>query len=293
MKNMLFIINAVSGRYALEDTLMRVIEIFAKADYDVNIHMTKGEDDVKVLIKEHGAEYDIIVCCGGDGTLNEVVTCVYNYGIDVKIGYIPGGTTNDFAGTHHIDTVTTGAATQIAEGLVREVDVGVLNGNPFVYVAAFGLFSDVSYTTARALKQNMGHAAYVIEGIKSVLKSKAFNLRVEYDDNVIEGEFILGMVSNSKRIGGFELPILKNILYDDGEMEVTLVRKPKGAGETQRLLNRLIVQSPDSDIVHMFKTSKLKITSDVEIPWSIDGEYGGAFKDMDIRVDGAAVKMVF
>ncbi|MBE6714761.1 MAG: diacylglycerol kinase family lipid kinase [Ruminococcaceae bacterium] len=293
MKKMLFIINAVSGRLALEDTLMRVVEIFAKSGYDVNIHLTKGENDVELLIKDHGHEYDLVVCCGGDGTLNEVVTHVYNFGIETKIGYIPGGTTNDFACTHKIDTVTTGAATQIAEGLVREVDIGLLNGKPFVYVAAFGLFSDVSYMTDRSLKQNMGHAAYVIEGIKSVIKAKSYKLKIEYDDNVIDGDFILGMISNSKRIGGFELPILKNILYDDGEMEVTLVRKPKNAGETQKILNKVIAPSNESDMIYAFKASKLRITSDQEIPWSIDGEYGGSFSEMDIIVDCGAVDMVF
>lgn len=293
MKKMLFIINSVSGKLALEDSLMNVVGIFSKADYDINIHLTRGEGDIENLLRETGNEYDLIVCCGGDGTLNIVAGTVYKEGISARIGYIPGGTTNDFAASHHIDTVTTGAANQIATGVEREVDLGILNGNPFVYVAAFGLFSDVSYQTDRNMKQAMGHAAYVVEGIKSFAKAKAYPLRIEYGDKVIEGDFIYGMISNSRRVGGFELPILKNILYDDGEMEVTLVRKPKTAVDTQKLVNCLISQSPDDDIMFMFKTGSLRITSEEDIPWSLDGEFGGSYKDADIKVECGAVSMIF
>ncbi|MBE6586905.1 MAG: diacylglycerol kinase family lipid kinase [Ruminococcaceae bacterium] len=293
MKNMLFIINSVSGKIALEDTLMSVIEIFSNADYDIHIHLTRGEGDIENLIKETKGKYDLIVCCGGDGTLNIVAGTVFQEGIDVRIGYIPGGTTNDFAASHRIDTVTTVAATQIAEGIDREVDLGILNGKPFIYVAAFGMFSDVSYQTDREMKKAMGHAAYVFEGIKSFAKAKAYPLTVEYDGKTIEGDFIYGMVSNSRRIGGFELPILKNILYDDGEMEVTLIRKPKTASETQKLINSFLNSTADDETVYMFKTSALKIKSEIEIPWSLDGEYGGSFAESDIKVECAAIKMRF
>lgn len=293
MKKLLLIVNAVSGRLALEDSLMKVVEIFSKADYDINIHMTRVDEDISDYIKDNGHNYDLIVCCGGDGTLNLVTSAVYNAGYDVRIGYIPGGTTNDFAGSHRIDTVATGAALQIAEGIKREVDLGILNGNPFIYVAAFGLFTDVSYQTNRDMKQSMGHAAYVFEGIKSVAKAKAYTMKIESPKGVIEGDFIYGMISNSRRIGGFELPILQNILYDDGEMEVTLVKKPKNAQETQKLINSFIYQNPDDDMVYMFRASSLKIESEEEIPWSLDGEFGGTFKDIDITVDCAAVNMIF
>ena len=293
MKKLLFIINAVSGKLALEDSLMKVVEIFSKADYDVNIHLTRVNEDLSGYIEENGKNYDLIVCCGGDGTLNLVTAAVYKSGHDVRIGYIPGGTTNDFAGSHRIDTVATGAALQIAEGIKRNVDLGLLNGKPFVYVAAFGLFTDVSYQTDSGMKQSMGHAAYVFEGIKSVAKAKAYPMKIESPKGIIEGDFIYGMISNSRRIGGFELPILQNILYDDGEMEVTLVRKPKNAQETQKLINSFLYQSPDDDMVFMFKTSSLKIECGEDIPWSLDGEFGGTFKDVDIKVDSAAVNMIF
>lgn len=293
MEKMLFIINSVSGKLALEDTLMSVVDIFSKAGYDITIHLTRGEGDIENLIRNEGENYELIVCCGGDGTLNIVASAVFGEDLDVKIGYIPGGTTNDFAASHKIDTVTTGAATQIAEGIEREFDLGVLNDKPFIYVAAFGLFSDVSYQTGREMKQAMGHAAYVFEGIKSFAKAKAYSMKIEHDGVEIEGEFIYGMISNSRRIGGFEIPILKNILYDDGEMEVTLVRKPKNAQETQKLLNSFLYQGADDEMVYMFKTSHLSVKSEEEIPWSLDGEFGGNFKDADINVECAAIKMIF
>lgn len=293
MKKLLFIINAVSGKRALEDSLMNVVEIFSKADYDVNIYLTKSEEDMIAQVKERGASYDLIVCCGGDGTLNLVVGTIYENKIDTLLGYIPGGTTNDFANTRHIDTVTTGAAEQIVSGVVRDVDLGVLNGKPFIYVAAFGMFSDLAYITSREMKQNMGYAAYLMGGIKSFAKSKPYSMRVEYNGEVIEGEFIYGMVSNSKRVGGIEMPIMKNVLFDDGEMEITLVRHPKNPAETQKLINCLVTQIADEHMVYMFKTSSVKFICNEDVPWTLDGEYGGAFKTMDIEVKGAAVKMIF
>ncbi|MBE6632694.1 MAG: diacylglycerol kinase family lipid kinase [Ruminococcaceae bacterium] len=293
MKRMLFIINSVSGKIALEDTLMKVVDTFSKADYDITIHLTRGNGDIEGLLHERGKEFDLIVCCGGDGTLNIVAGTVFKEGLSARIGYIPGGTTNDFAASHNIDTVTTSAAVQIAEGIEREVDLGILNEKPFIYVAAFGLFSDVSYQTGRELKQSLGHAAYVLEGIKSFAKAKAYDLRIEHDGEIIDGSFIYGMISNSRRIGGFELPLLKNILYDDGEMEVTLIRKPQNAQETQRLLNSFLYQNADDEMVYMFKSSSLKITSKDEIPWSIDGEFGGTTTEAVITVEPAAIKMIF
>lgn len=293
MKKMLFIINSVSGKLALEDTLMKVVDTFSKADYDITIHLTRGNGDIEKVLAERGDEFDLIVCCGGDGTLNLVASTVFNEGLGARIGYIPGGTTNDFAASHNIDTVTTSAAVQIAEGIDRDMDLGMLNDKPFIYVAAFGLFSDVSYQTGRELKQSLGHAAYVLEGIKSFAKAKAYELRVEHDGEIIDGSFIYGMISNSRRIGGFELPLLKNILYDDGEMEVTLIRKPQNAQETQKLLNSFLYQTADDEMVYMFKTSELKIISVDEVPWSIDGEYGGTTTEANIKVMPAAIRMIF
>ena len=293
MKKMLFIINSVSGKLALEDTLMKVVDTFSEADYDITIHLTRGSGDIEKVLAERGDEFDLIVCCGGDGTLNLVASTVFNEGLGARIGYIPGGTTNDFAASHNIDTVTTSAAVQIAEGIDRDMDLGILNDKPFIYVAAFGLFSDVSYQTGRELKQSLGHAAYVLEGIKSFAKAKAYELRVEHDGEIIDGSFIYGMISNSRRIGGFELPLLKNILYDDGEMEVTLIRKPQNAQETQKLLNSFLYQTADDEMVYMFKTSELKIITVDEVPWSIDGEYGGTTTEANIKVMPAAIRMIF
>ena len=293
MKKMLFIINSVSGKLALEDTLMKVVDTFSKADYDITIHLTRGSGDIEKVLAERGDEFDLIVCCGGDGTLNLVASTVFNEGLGARIGYIPGGTTNDFAASHNIDTVTTSAAVQIAEGIDRDMDLGILNDKPFIYVAAFGLFSDVSYQTGRELKQSLGHAAYVLEGIKSFAKAKAYELRVEHDGEIIDGSFIYGMISNSRRIGGFELPLLKNILYDDGEMEVTLIRKPQNAQETQKLLNSFLYQTADDEMVYMFKTSALKNITVDEVPWSIDRQYGGTTTEANIKVMPAAIRMIF
>lgn len=292
MKKMLFLINPVSGKLVLNDSLMEVIEVFANGDYEINVRLTKNKDDM-IETAKNADQYDIVVCCGGDGTLNIVAGAVYEKGADTLIGYIPGGTTNDFANSRRIDTVAVGAAKQIVEGNIRDTDLGLLNGLPFVYVAAFGMFSDVSYMTSRELKQNLGHAAYLLEGLKSIGTAKPYNARIIYDGGIIEGDFIYGMVSNSRRVGGFEMPIMQNVLYDDGEMEMLIVRHPKSAADIQKIINSLVTQTPDDSMVYMFKTTKAHIESIEDIPWSLDGEYGGSYADAVIEVKEAAVKMIF
>ena len=292
MKKLLFLINPVSGKLVLNDSLMEVIEVFAGGDYEVTVRLTKSKEDMVTAAKE-SAVYDIIVCCGGDGTLNMVAGAIYEAGLDTLIGYIPGGTTNDFANSRRIDTVAVGAAKQIVDGVTRDTDLGILNGAPFMYVAAFGMFSDVSYLTSREMKKNLGHAAYIIEGLKSFSTAKPYKLKMTYDGGEIEGDFIYGMVSNSRRVGGFTMPIMQNVLYDDGEMEIVLVRHPKSPVEMQKVINALVMQTADESSVYMFKTKKAVFESDVEIPWTLDGEFGGAYKHTDIEVKGSAVKMVF
>lgn len=292
MKRMLFLINPVSGKLVLNDSLMEVVEIFSAGDYEVTIKLTKSKEDMVTAARE-SEDYDIIVCCGGDGTLNMVAGAVYEAGVDTLIGYIPGGTTNDFANSRRIDTVAVGAAKQIVEGVERETDLGILNGAPFMYVAAFGMFSDVSYLTSREMKKNLGHAAYVIEGLKSFSTAKPYRLKMTHDGGTIEGDFIYGMVSNSRRVGGFAMPIMQNVLYDDGEMEIILVRHPKTPVEMQKVINALVMQTADESSVYMFKTKKAVFESESEIPWTLDGEFGGAYKHTDIEVKGSAVKMVF
>lgn len=292
MKRMLFLINPVSGKLVLNDSLMEVVEIFSAGDYEITIKLTKSKEDMVTAARE-SEDYDIIVCCGGDGTLNMVAGAVYEAGVDTLIGYIPGGTTNDFANSRRIDTVAVGAAKQIVEGVERDTDLGILNGAPFMYVAAFGMFSDVSYLTSREMKKNLGHAAYVIEGLKSFSTAKPYRLKMTHDGGTIEGDFIYGMVSNSRRVGGFAMPIMQNVLYDDGEMEIILVRHPKTPVEMQKVINALVMQTADESSVYMFKTKKAVFESESEIPWTLDGEFGGAYKHTDIEVKGSAVKMVF
>ncbi len=293
MKNLLLIINPVSGKQTLEDCLMDVVSIFDAAGYDVTLHMTRDLDDVTETVRGRAEDFDLIVCCGGDGTLNLCASALYESGSDTLLGCIPGGTTNDFANSRRINTHAPAAAEQIAGGSERDVDLGILCGKPFIYVAAFGLLTDVSYQTSRTLKNNFGYAAYVLEGIKSLATAKTYRIKVTHDGETIEDDFVYGMVSNSRRIGGLELPIMQNVLYDDGEMEVVLIRNPKNASDTQKLLNILVTQMPDNDMVYMFKAKDVSFSCDTELSWTIDGEYGGAFKETDVHVEEAAIKMVF
>ena len=293
MKKLLLLINPVSGKQLLNECLMEIVDIFSAAGFDTTIHLTESSEDMEKYAAEGGGVYDRIVCCGGDGTLNIVAGALYRCGGQSVIGYIPGGTTNDFAFSRRIDTYAVGAARQIADGVERPVDLGLLEGKPFVYVAAFGMFANASYQTSREQKQNFGHAAYVFEGIKSFISAKTFHASFKCAAAEVEGDFIYGMVSNSRRVGGFEMPIMQNTLYDDGEMEVVLVRQPKNPSDMQKLVNALVTQNADDTLLYMFKTDRLEYTSDTAIPWSLDGEFGGEYTNAVIKVEEAAVKMVF
>lgn len=277
MKKLLLLINPTSGKRALEDDLLRVVDIFANAGYETTVYLPKSSDEMREMVMGSGI-YELVVCCGGDGTLSLVSGTIYKNKIDTVMGYIPGGTTNDFAATHNIDTVATAAARNIVDGDVNNVDLGIMNGEPFAYVAAFGALPAVSYNTPREAKDNFGYAAYFAGALKTLFNWKPYHLRLEHDGEILDGKFVLGMVTNSKRIGGINLQMMKNIDYNDGLMEVTLFRAHEEPGE---------------DRIVTFSTSNLSISFDEEVEWSLDGEYGGAFKEADIKVEKSAIKIKF
>ena len=225
MKNMLFVFNPNSGKAQLKNSLMKIIQIFSNADYEVTVYPTKAALDGYEKIKASKGLYDIIVCSGGDGTLNEVVSAVITYGDEkVPIGYIPSGSTNDFAKSLGIPSDKIRAAYNVVSGESFSCDIGIINDRRyFNYVAAFGAFTDVAYETPQDLKNMFGHQAYVIEGAKRLLNLKAYKMKVTSSRLDIEDKFIYGMVSNSSSVGGMKGLIGDNVDFQDGVFEVTLI----------------------------------------------------------------------
>lgn len=277
MKKMLFIYNPNAGKGLLKSKLSDVLDIFVKADYEVTVYPTQNYQDAyyKVLNMEDG--YDLVACSGGDGTLDETVTGMMKRAKKrrVPIGYIPTGTTNDFASSLHISRDILKAANAIVHGECFACDVGAFNKDIFVYVAAFGLFTDVPYQTDQKLKSALGHAAYVLEGVKRLSNIPSYHIKVTNGDVVMEDEFMIGMISNSKSIAGFRTMMGKDVKFDDGEFEVMLIKKPKSLVGLQEIITALLVQNFDTKHMYTFKTKELILESRDEIPWTLDGEFGG------------------
>ncbi len=274
-KRLLFLFNPRSGKGKIKENLADIIDVMVKAGYEVCVYTTQCAGDAIEKAKAEAGNFDRIVCSGGDGTLDEVVTGVMSSGIEVPIGYIPAGSTNDFGNSLGIDTNMVHAAEIAANGSPFSCDVGKFNDDYFVYVAAFGMFTEVSYQTSQDMKNMLGHAAYILEGAKQIWDIPSYRMQVEYDGNVLYDEFIFGMITNSMSVGGFKGIIPGDISLNDGLFEVTLVKTPKNPIELNDILLFLTGVSKDTDQVYSFQTDSLKLTSAEKIAWTLDGEYGG------------------
>ena len=280
MKKLLFVYNPRAGKEMLKPRLSDVLDIFVKAGYEVTVHPTQAYMDAYYQIKEYEVgKYDLIACSGGDGTIDEVATGMMKrreMGKDVvPVGYIPAGTTNDFAKSLHIPRKPLAAADNAVKGVPFPCDIGKFNDSVFVYIAAFGIFTDVSYETDQAVKNVLGHMAYILEGAKRIFNIPSYKIKVEHAGEVIEDEFIFGMVTNSRSVGGFSNMVGKNIVFDDGLFEVTLIKTPKNPIALQEIIAALLIEQVDTKHMYTFKTKKITFDSVEEIPWTLDGEFGG------------------
>ena len=210
----------------------------------------------------------------------------------VPIGYVPAGTTNDFARSLHIPSNMIRAAEMIVQEKEYACDIGSFNEDSFVYIAAFGLFTDVSYETDQQVKNVLGHLAYVLEGARRLNKYPSYHLKVTSNGTTIEEDFMYGMVTNSVSVGGFKNITGKHIHLDDGVFEVTLIKKPKNVVELNQIMAALIGRNIDSDCMYCFKTSEIIFESEEEIAWTRDGEYGGSHKKVVITNEKQALRIL-
>lgn len=283
MKKLLFIYNTKAGKAQLKNKLPEVLDIFTKAGYLVTVWPTQRKGDAVRTANKLGADFDLVVCGGGDGTLDEVITGLTKGKVQVPVGYIPAGSTNDFGGSLRIPKDMLEAARVAVNGRRYACDIGTFNEDIFVYIAAFGLFTDVSYETNQQVKNVLGHMAYLLEGMKRLSAIQSYELSVSYEDVKIEGEFIFGMITNSLSVGGFKKITGKNVVLDDGVFEVTLIKRPSNPMELNRIMSALMNQDIDTDCMYCFRTKKLMIESRKEIAWTLDGEYGGSHKKIMIE----------
>lgn len=284
MSKMLFVYNPHSGKGQIKSNLSDIVDIFTKGGYDVTVYPTQARLDGYNKICTSGKEYDMICTAGGDGTLSEAVSGLMTLGEKIPLGYIPSGSTNDFAHSMGIPRNMATAAQEIISGKYFDYDIGRFNGNDyFVYVAGFGAFTDVSYETKQFAKKLFGHAAYVTEAIKRMPKIRGIEMTVEHDGEVIKGNYILGLISNTVSIGGMKKLIANGVCLDDGLFEVVLAKTPSNPLELNALLTEAALNKMSDKCFLTFKTSNLKITCDSEIAWTLDGEDGGKHKVVEIQ----------
>ncbi len=279
MKRMLLLYNPTAGKGAAAAQLSVIVDSFTKAGWLTTVYPTQEKGDATRAVRELGASFDRVVCCGGDGTLSETAAGLLELRRPPLLGYIPAGSTNDCAATLNIPRIYTKAAELAAgDGKPLHWDIGTLNGKPFVYVAAFGAFTEVAYDTPQDLKNTFGHLAYIAAGIASIPSITPYPMRVEFDGQVLEDEFFYGMVCNSYSVAGVRNLPTDRVELDDGLFEVILVRKPLSIGEIGASLQTLFRSGAmeEGSALLSFHASSLKFTSGKAVPWTLDGEYGGS-----------------
>lgn len=284
-KQMLLIVNPRSGKAQIRVKMLDILDLFSKAGYQVQVHITQRAFDARDTVIRYGARKDIIVCSGGDGTLNETVSGMMLLKNKPQLGYIPAGSTNDFASSLKISRQMLTAARAVVSGEGYPIDVGCFcEDRYFVYVAGFGAFTEVSYLTPQDKKNLLGHQAYMLESVKSLASIKSYPMTVSWGDNRLDGEFIFGMVTNTISVGGFKGLVNQDVALNDGLFEVLLIRTPRTPLEFSNIVTSLFLKEEQgSDLVYKFKTDKLDIHAREPVDWVLDGEFGGTRTDVQIE----------
>ena len=282
-KKILFVYNPKAGKAKIRNKLADILDVFAKAGYEMTVYPTQKSGEAVQIVANRKREYDLVVCSGGDGTLDEVVSGMIQSNFKTPIGYIPAGSTNDFARSLSLPVNMVEAAENIVKEQNYPCDIGSFNNEYFVYIAAFGLFTEVSYETEQQMKNLLGHMAYLLEGMKRLSAIRSYQMKITCDDRVIEDDFIFGMVTNSLSVGGFKRITGPNVEMDDGLFEVTLIKRPKNAKELNEIMISLVNRVIETNLIYCFRASRLSCESSEVVAWTLDGEYGGSHKFVEIE----------
>ena len=296
MKKMLFVVKPKAGKKVIKNRVYQIINIFSHAGYNVEYHPTKSANDAAEYVEKHGTDYDMIVCAGGDGTLDNTVTGLMGLrrkGLEIPpLGYIPCGSTNDFAKSLKISSDPVQAAKDIVRGTPCPIDVGIFGKENFIYVVAFGIFTDISYSTSQKLKNKLGHSAYIISAFKELARVKPVKLAARIDGKVISGEFLYGQITNSRSVGGFRAIGVKDMSFSDGKFECLFIKKPKNPLELAKILTAIATNKMNPKLMYKCNAKEVVIVGKEPIPWTKDGEYGGTFKKIKTTNGHKAISIV-
>lgn len=273
-KKLLLIVNPCSGKAKMKTELLNVVQILSAADYTVTVYPTKAREDATARTRSlKQGEFDLVVVCGGDGTLNEAITGLYESGVKVTLGYIPAGTLNEWSSNIGIARSITEAASDIPNGREITLDTGKFGDKYFTYTASFGAFTSASYSVPQNMKNTFGQAAYVFEGIKELTNIKAHHLKFECEETTVEGDYLFGGISNSLSLGGVLKFKESMVKLNDGYFEVLLVKKPDNILKYQPLIDALLHKKFDYEGLEFFHTKKVTVTGGEGLSWTLDGEY--------------------
>ena len=282
-KTLMLIVNPRAGRSRSLAPLLNAISLFSEADYLVSLRQTTAQGDATRFVQENGAAFDRIVCYGGDGTLNETVTGLMDLPVPPPLGYIPGGSTNDFAASLHLSDQPAEVAKQILDSSGKKLDVGTFNGRPFVYVASFGAFTKASYSAPQSAKNDLGHLAYILEGVKDLSTLRPYEATVTADGETFSGSFLFGAVTNATSVGVLMKLPEDQVVLDDGRFELLLIPNPKSPLDLQALLRSLLLQDYTGDGVIFRHASDIVVETPESFPWTLDGEYGPGQERIEIH----------
>lgn len=273
MKKLLLILNPCSGKKKASHALADVVNVFNRGGYDVTVYITAARGDATKVVAQRAPEFDLVVCAGGDGTFNETISGLLAGGHDTPIGYLPAGSTNDFASSLHLSKNLVEAARDIVEGTPRRLDVGRFNDRYFSYVASFGAFTRASYATSQNVKNALGHLAYILSGIKELAYIRSRRLRFTLDDGrVLEDEYIFGAISNSTSVAGI-LTLSEDLVdMNDGVFELLLVRKPENLLELNDCVLALTTQDYHTPMLTFTSARSVEIEAPADMDWTLDGE---------------------
>lgn len=292
-KKLLLIVNPYSGRAKMRGELLRVTEIFSRAGFDVTVYPTKARGDATVRISQvNQDEYDRIVVCGGDGTLNEAITGLMQSEIKCRVGYIPCGTLNEWSSGLNISRNIAAAARDATSNREITLDLGKFGDKYFTYTASFGAFTEASYSAPQDVKNVLGRAAYFFEGIKSLGNIKPLHLKFTCNGNIIEGDFLFGAITNSLSVGGIVKFNENAVNLNDGYFEVLLIRSPDTIAKFQSIVDGILRQDLNRDGIDFFKTKEITVEGGADIPWTLDGEYAQSSDKITITNISSALHLV-
>lgn len=283
MKKMLFVMNPYAGQRRANRYLVDILSIFNRAGYRVEAYMTGARGEATDIVRQYAPEMNLVACCGGDGTFNETVNGLLHSKVNIPVGYIPAGSTNDFAASLGLPTNILQAAETVVTGEPSTLDVGKFGDRYFSYVASFGAFTRTSYATPQSVKNALGHAAYILGGISELSQLRTEHVKLQLDDEMVEDDFLFGAVSNSTSVGGVLSLDPKQVDLRDGKFEVLLLRSPRELGELSECIRAVQTAEYNCKMLTFTPASRITIWADAGMPWTLDGEMEPGHEEVTIE----------